>query len=233
MTLDNAVRLCELLLGAAIVQQSLEHLMMPVTSRGLYTLRLVLGSVLIAGSIINSGALTAPAEALLLLSSAMILQRCDGPYNGGSDRLSTLLQCCLLLTHVLPVVYWKELAFGYLALQVIWSYAMSGWVKIVNPEWRNGQALRDVFAFSAYPISESLRAFAQWPRVMWCLSWALMLFELVFPLSLLHAPTLWAGLLMAGTFHFLNACLLGLNRFFWVWLATYPALLWLQTRVVG
>ena len=28
-----------------------------------------------------------------------------------------------------------------------------------------------------------------------------------------------------------GACLFGLNRFFWTWLAAYPALVWLQGRV--
>jgi hypothetical protein len=39
------------------------------------------------------------------------------------------------------------------------------------------------------------------------------------------------GLTLAALFHFVNACLFGLNRFFWIWLAAYPSLLWLQQRV--
>ena len=39
------------------------------------------------------------------------------------------------------------------------------------------------------------------------------------------------GLSFATLFHFANACLFGLNRFFWIWLAAYPSLLWLQQRV--
>ena len=39
-------------------------------------------------------------------------------------------------------------------------------------------------------------------------------------------------LALAGLFHLANACLFGLNRFFWTWLAVYPAIVWLQDRVV-
>ena len=45
------------------------------------------------------------------------------------------------------------------------------------------------------------------------------------------APAMIAGLVVAGTFHLANACLFGLNRFFWTWLAVYPAILWLQGRL--
>ena len=36
---------------------------------------------------------------------------------------------------------------------------------------------------------------------------------------------------LATLFHLGNALLFGLNRFFWIWLAAYPALLWFQQRV--
>ena len=60
-----------------------------------------------------------------------------------------------------------------------------------------------------------------------------MLFELAFPLTLLTQTTLIMGLAVAATFHFANAGLFGLNRFFWIWLAAYPSILWLQNRVFG
>jgi len=226
MTLELAVRLCELLLGFALVQQSLEHLAMPLTDRLLFGARLFLALLMAAGIGV------ATAEALLLLSSAIILKRCDGPYNGGSDRLAVLMLFCLLLANVLPQLRWRELALGYLAAQLLLSYAMAGWVKIVNPDWRNGRALNDVFAFSAYPVSENLRTLAQKPRLLFCASWGVMLFELLFVFSLLDARALHIALAVAALFHVANALLFGLNRFVWVWIAAYPSLLWLQGRIV-
>jgi len=126
----------------------------------------------------------------------------------------------------------QELAFGYLAVQVILSYFISGQVKILNPEWRSGRALAAVFLFSAYPVSEALRGLANRPRLMWAASWSVMLFEVLFPLSLLHTATLIPALALAAGFHLANACLFGLNRFVWVWIASYPSILWLQARLV-
>jgi len=90
-----------------------------------------------------------------------------------------------------------------------------------------------VFQFSAYPVAEDLRALAGRPRLLLAASWAVMLFELLFPLALLHPAALVAALAGAALFHLANALLFGLNRFFWVWLAAYPALLWFQHRVFG
>jgi hypothetical protein len=116
-------------------------------------------------------------------------------------------------------------------LQLTLSYFIAGWVKILSPDWRSGAALRQVFAFSAYPASEGLRGWAQRPGVLIVMSWTVMLFELAFPLTLASRPTLMVGLTVAAVFHFMNACLFGLNRFFWTWLAVYPAILWLQARL--
>ena len=79
--------------------------------------------------------------------------------------------------------------------------------------------------------AEGLRAFADRPRLLRAMSWGVMGFELAFPLTLLWTPALVAGLVVAGTFHLANACLFGLNRFFWTWLSAYPAILWLQGRI--
>jgi Vitamin K-dependent gamma-carboxylase len=190
------------------------------------------GTRLLVALLLVAGTGNIVAEGVLLLTSAVILKRCDGPYNGGSDRLAVLMLFCLLLANTLPVLRWRELAFGYLALQLLLSYAMAGWVKIVNPDWRRGIALNDVFAFSAYPVSEQLRGLAARPRLLFYASWGVMLFELLFPLSLFDARLLYAALVIAALFHIANALLFGLNRFVWVWIAAYPSLLWLQGRIV-
>ncbi len=225
MMLDEAVRLTEMLMGFAFAQQSIEHLHVQPSERKLFVLRLLLAVLLMIGL------QTALASAVLLLFGLLLLQRFQGPYNGGSDRMGLLILCCLCLTHWLPSERWREMAFGYLALQLVLSYFISGWVKVVNPEWRNGRALRDVFEFSAYPVSESLRRWAQRPQWLLYMSWIVMLFELLFPLSLLTASSLYVALIVAASFHLANACLFGLNRFFWIWIAAYPSLLWLQQRV--
>ena len=225
MSFELAIRLTEIFMGLAFAQQSIEHLRCFTNEQWIFIPRLLLSILLITGF------QTPWITGLLLLSGLVMLQRFQGPYNGGSDRMSLLMLCCLCLTHIAPTAYWQEVAFGYLALQLVLSYFISGWVKLVNPEWRSGRALRDVFQFSAYPVSESLREWANSPRLLFAMSWYVILFELLFPFSLISMPSLVAALLITASFHFSNACLFGLNRFFWIWLAAYPSIIWFQQRI--
>lgn len=226
MNLDDALRLTEILMGLAFIQQSIEHLRGPLNERRIFIPRLLLSALLVLGV-----AQTLVCLALVVLGLCM-LQRFQGPYNGGSDRMSLLILCCLCFTYFMPTLRGKEVVFGYLALQLVLSYSIAGWVKIINPDWRSGRALQDVFLFSAYPVSESLRGWANRPRLLRWMSWAVMLLELFFPLALLTPQTLLLGLFIAACFHFTNACLFGFNRFFWIWIAAYPSIIWLQGRIL-
>ena len=62
-----------------------------------------------------------------------------------------LILYCLTQSHWLPEGPLVQTAFAYLGVQVILSYFISGWVKILNPAWRSGAALRDVLAFLPIP----------------------------------------------------------------------------------
>jgi hypothetical protein len=225
MTLLAAIHMTEILLALALIQQSAEHLRRFRDEQMLSLARMVLCVLIIFG--LGS---PWPLTGLALLSLVM-LRRFQGPYNGGADRMGILALWCLTLSRWLPTEAAREMAFGYLGVQLILSYFIAGWVKISNPDWRNGTALRQVFAFSAYPASEGLRDWARRPKILLLMSWTVMLFELAFPLTLASRPSLAFGLVFAAMFHLMNACLFGLNRFFWTWLAVYPAILWLQGRL--
>ncbi|MEP5730390.1 MAG: HTTM domain-containing protein [Sulfitobacter sp.] len=226
MTFEFALRATEILLGLAFLQQSLEHSLGGRDVQFLFFARGVL-SIALVGGVHSHWVLLA-----LSVHSVFVLHRFAGPYNGGSDRMGLLILYCLCLAHWLPNGVLSEAAFGYLSIQVVLSYFISGQVKIANPDWRSGQALQDVFGYSAYPVAESLRAFAGYPRLIWFASWAVMLFEVLFPLSFLSSTTLIPALFLAVAFHMANACLFGLNRFVWFWIASYPSILWLQTRLI-
>ena len=226
MTVETALRLTDLLLAWALLQASLEHFRDPA-------LRPILAARAALAILLASGLASGLAGLGLLAVGLFLLHRYNGPYNGGSDRMALLTLVALTAAHLAPTAAWRELALGYLAVQVVLSYVISGWVKIVNPEWRTGQALVDVFAFSAYPVSEGYRALALRPALLLAAGWGVMLFELAFPLGFLHPAALATALVLAALFHLANAVLFGLNRFFWTWIATYPALFWLQDRLVG
>ena len=226
MTFEIAHRVTEILLALAFLQQSAEHIFGTCDTRQLYTTRALLSIALLLGLQSHWILLGLSAHSLI------VLHRNNGPYNGGSDRMGLLILYCLALSQWLPSGILSHAAFAYLALQVALSYFISGQVKIVSPDWRSGQALREVFSFSAYPVSENLRAFANRPYLLWFASWSVMSFEVLFPLSLLNTNSLIAVLMIAFAFNLANAFLFGLNRFVWFWIAAYPSMLWLQDRLI-
>ena len=224
MTVDMALRATEFLVGFAILMQSIENT--KVLRLRIYALSGAVSVTLMLG--------IAPLLSAVVLVGLSIahLVRFDGPYNGGSDRMTVLILICLCCTHLAPTTNLQELALGYLAVQLTLSYVLSGAVKIVNAEWRDGSALRDVFLFSAYPVSEATRKWAEQPQLLWVIGWTVMVFELIFAFFLLTMPTLIVGLSIAALFHLANFYLFGLNRFFWAWIAAYPSLLWFQQRFI-
>ncbi|WP_025897051.1 HTTM domain-containing protein [Sneathiella glossodoripedis] len=226
MTLQEAIGYSEILLALAFIQQSFEHLTARRRERILFSIRILLSVCLLAGFYADWALLG------LFILYLVQLSWFEGPYNGGSDRMGILILTALLIANFSPALLVRELAFGYLALQLVLSYFISGWVKIRNPDWRSGLALNDVFRFSAYPVSDQIRQFAASPRLLFVMSWAVMLFELLFPLCLLHPISLTLGLAIAALFHLANACLFGLNRFFWIWLCAYPSIIWFQERFI-
>ena len=227
MELETAVRFSEIALAFALILQGLEY------CRGLQSEK-VLGFIFLFLSVLLLvGFQPVFVEAGLLVVSIISFRRFQGPYNGGSDCMSALVLLCLLLSHIVPTKFWQEIALGYLAFQLCFSYFQSGYIKIINADWRSGQALHDVFAITAYPISENIRRLAHSSRLMLIMTWLVILFELAFPLSLLNQTTLIIALIVAACFHLANACLFGLNRFFWIWLSAYPILLWFQARLLA
>ncbi|MEN0038999.1 MAG: HTTM domain-containing protein [Cellvibrio sp.] len=226
MTLELAVRIAEIVLGVAIFQQSIEFVRGIQPEKTLGFIRALFAILLTAG--------IQPllVETALVVTSIILIRRFRGPYNGGSDTMTMLVLGCLWLSHLAPSRYWQEIAVGYLAIQLILSYFQSGWVKVVNAQWRSGEALQQVFAVSAYPVSHQVRLLARRPALLLYMSWAVIIFELVFPLALLHQTLLIIALVVAGLFHLANAWLFGLNRFFWIWPAAYPIIIWFQSRLM-
>lgn len=225
MTFETCLRLTEILSGSAIFLQSAEFLSLRGENRNLFLVRAGLALLLIAGSH------PALASGLLLLIGLFLIIRFAGPYNGGSDRMTLLILMCLFVATAWPNPFIQKIAIGYLAIQVILSYFIAGVVKVAKKQWRDGTALPLVLCHSNYPMVPAMRNWATHQQTLFLAGWFVVIAELAFPLALLNPTALAASLFAAGFFHFLNAIFFGLNRFFWIWIASYPAVLWFQSQI--
>ena len=237
MSLYWALILTRWLTGIAILLQSLELLEVERKVRAFWPWRilrreypailrpglsLVLGDrnffLLIWARVLGSLLLLFHSNGLLLLfllvSSYLVNLRWRGTYNGGSDVMTFLLLGSLTVAEFFsssPKIV--SACLWYVALQSILSYFVAGWVKLAKPSWRSGEALKQFLKLHRVKLKVGVQA-----------AWAIMLFEAAFPIILV-IPSLTIPILIAAfIFHLLNAYLLGLNRFVFVWLATYPAI---------
>ncbi len=185
----------------------------------LLTLRLLCGSALMIW--------THPAlVGALFIATLLVSVRWRGTFNGGSDCMTLVVLTGLGLSTWTEDTRWVEGGLWYICIQMCMSYARAGIAKLRDPVWRRGDALGVFVQGAAYAPTPALMALLRprWTRVV--LSWGLILFECAVPLALLHAEFALVIAALGVVFHALNVYVLGLNRFLFIWVATYPALLW-------
>ena len=262
LPLPEAVRAFELLLGFSLALQCLEYLRIPALDRVndwailrqevparpawvralldvlltprnhrvLIVLRLALALGLMSGGLGLAGA------GLLFAIALVLLLRWRGAFNGGSDFMTLVGLTGLLIAHA--VGHFKGMDFGwragfwYITLQSLTSYFMSGWVKLLHPSWRSGRALPqflDTGIHGPLPPDSAYRR----PWLARSISWTFTVWEGLFPLALLDVRLAALFCSVASVFHFLVFRYFGLNRFFWAWLTTYPAIVWCAGQPLG
>ena len=255
LDLHLAVRAFELLLGCSLLLQCIEYLRIPALDRvndwailrqeipthppgvralldlllsprsyrALIVLRLALAIGLMAGVLGLAGA------AMLFAIALVLLLRWRGAFNGGSDFMTLVGLTGLLIAHAVGSLLGMEFGwragFWYITLQSLTSYFMSGWVKLLHSSWRTGSALPQFLDTGIYGPLAAQSAYRQ-PRVARAISWTFTVWEGLFPLALLDVRLAALFCTVASVFHFLVFRFFGLNRFFWAWLTTYPAILW-------
>jgi hypothetical protein len=160
----------------------------------------------------------------------LLLFRWRGAFNGGSDFMTLVSVTGLLIAQLTghftdnPTLGWRA-GLWYVTVYVVSSYFVSGWVKLLRPEWRHGHALTvflDGGVYGPLPAGSLYRH----PALAAGVSWSFTVWEGCFPLALVDVRIAWFMCCTAPVFHYLVYWYLGLNRFFWAWLATYPAVLY-------
>ncbi len=159
---------------------------------------------------------------LLFFISFLLTIRFRGSFNGGSDYLGLIIILCLSIGFMHPTL--SKGALWYISLQVMSSYFLAGLVKIKQKKWREGTALYGFISSPSYQAPLSLIRMLSKQSTAFYISWGLMLFELSFPLVLMGPTFTWIYLTCGFLFHFINFFLFGLNRFFFIWVASYPAI---------
>lgn len=159
---------------------------------------------------------------ILFFTTFLITLRWRGSFNGGSDYLTLIILLCLSIGFINPI--FEKAALWYITLQVISSYFLAGLYKVKAVKWRLGTAVYGFVTSPSYKTPHFIIEKSRNPLYAQMIAWLIISFELSFPL-VLTLPILTKLYLFAGIlFHLLNFITFGLNRFFWVWCASYPAI---------
>jgi len=198
--------------------------------RGLLLLRLLALAWIVATPL---GRWPFSAGMALLVATTLILtwRRLFG--DDGSDQMNMIVLITLLLC-VGPqsTPFLLQAGLWFIALQACLSYTTAGLAKVVSPTWRSGEAVYGVFNTGAYGLARVAHSLERrrWLKLFLC--WSVIGMEILFPLCLLlPAPWGWFFLAWGFTFHLLCAIIMGLNSFFWAFIATYPAIFFVSALV--
>ena len=173
--------------------------------------------------------LPSPLLAIGLLLSQMILQiRWRGAFNGGADFMTLVLLIGIAVGAGLVPFVGESLAWQaglwVISIQTLSSYFLSGSVKLRYRGWRDGRALTALLDGAIYgPLAAN--SMLRHRPIAIASSWAFILWEAAFPLTMIHPNVITMWCAIGASFHFLVFWFFGLNRFFWAWLAAYPALI--------
>jgi hypothetical protein len=210
---------------------SVRALLDPLFKPQMHQLHLLLR--LCAAAVLAVQGSSLPLIGFLFAGNLLILIRWRGAFNGGSDFMTLVVLTGLLISQVVSALGYKELGwqagFWYIAIQAITSYFMSGAVKMMRCEWRNGSALTIFLNGAIYgPLSATHPLRHKWLAMV--SAWGFIVWEILFPFSLFDPRLAMMFCAMAALFHFLVFWFFGLNRFFWAWVCAFPAIIWCSTQ---
>jgi len=201
---------------------------------------LALGTLSVAGALrAEAGLPTGAAGLLALLLGVGVFTnvRFRGTFNGGSDFMTLVVLTALLAAALAgpasPGGRLQEGCLWYIAFHVCASYFVAGWIKILKANWRSGRALRGFLSTTIYEPGPVLRSLRSLPAATFALSWGVMLWEIAFPAALFDPRATLVFLALGAAFHLGNVFFFGLNRFFFAWLAAYPAVIFAARSLQG
>ena len=142
----------------------------------------------------------------------------------GSDQVSFLVQTAAALGRAGGTEATRRAAVQFIGAQTVLSYGASGWAKLPGEAWRSGDALAKIMRTQTYGDEWFFKNLERYPDLARMICHIVLAIECGFPLLLLkRGKYIDLGLLVMGGFHLANARFMGLSRFAWAFLSTYPS----------
>lgn len=147
----------------------------------------------------------------------------------GSDQMSSIILVTLLIYSIDPTnTVIANAGIWFICLQTLLSYFTAGYFKSKGEKWTTKpNAVFQIFNTSTYgskPIAAVLKDNTTMTKL---LTWSTVAVECTFPLVLVTGyPGMIVFLGWGFIFHLMNALVMGLNSFFWAFIATYATIIY-------
>jgi hypothetical protein len=218
--------------GSAPARRLLGWLFTTPALLALTLVRLICGVVLLLPS--TSPTLRGIAAATaFLIGGALIWRNRFG--TDGSDQMAAIVLAGVAVGSLFPPTDLAvRVALAFIAIQACLAYGVAGIAKVLSPVWRSGQIIGAIMATETW----GSRSFAAWltssraASLLVC--WMVIAAECTFP-AVFIAPT-WLAVALLGwglSFHVMCALTMGLNTFFWAFVAAYPAIVYIRFLVIA
>lgn len=144
-------------------------------------------------------------------------------------RFTLIIIGALFLQSLVPTETVTKACLWFIALQSCLSYATAGFVKLFNKDWLDGTGvLKAVNSKNLLVTKHSAIFFQKFPIISKFFNYFTLIIECLFPLVLVvGSPFFFIFLIWGVLFHFTNVVLLRLNNYFWAWISTYPAIIFI------
>jgi hypothetical protein len=142
----------------------------------------------------------------------------------GSDQMTLVVLVACLIGRIGADAVATWAAVSFLAAEVSLAYLVAGVSKATSAYWRSGQAFAMIAQTRMYGQPAAARVVNRLPWAGHAASYAVICWESLFVLSLTAPPAVVAVLFVLGVgFHAGCGLVMGLNRFMWAFVASYPA----------
>jgi len=213
------------------LQARLDELFRPRAYVALVVLKLATALTLLTLSLVDPHArLAIGLLAAAMLTHLLLMKRRSVYGLDGADQMFAVVFLGLAVYELMPVGSVGSTAgLVYVGAQAVLSYLIAGGAKLRGPSWRDGSAMAGILSTKIYGNTRAAAMLKDRVAIGRIFCWSVITFELTFVVVLfVDRPVMWVMLGLGMLFHAGIAALMGLNSFFFAFVATYPAVAYLN-----
>jgi hypothetical protein len=215
---------------------ALDYSCKPSTFTKILWLRLAAAAGLLVVLLVHPDASVVPAILTTAILLSLLLFNCRTVLGlDGAHHMNTVVFIASMLFFIAPAGSWAaKSCVIFIGAQAVLAYAISGVAKLLGPAWRNGEAMASIMNTKIYGHGALGPLFIKHRPLSVAACWSVMMFECGFVMTLFVGKETLPVLLALGVlFHASTAVFMGLNGFFFSFVATYPSVIYLNHLIHG